>query len=364
MTMADGCPPSRIGVPTLPVASATETSEPACCVTHAVAPSALECDALGHIGQGDGGTDDQLRGRDRHDGCPAAHVGGGPRRRHRDAGRVERQEDGATRLQRRRIDGRERVVGEVAHQHLAGGHRDRLWPRAHRDGGSRLHRRDVDRGDRVAAEVGHECRRGAGCPDRDRDGHGLGADRHRPAGPPGPEVDRGHGVRIEVRHQCNALASGPAGRHCHGVGLDAHPRAPHHVMGGGVDLVQLVVALGHHEQPGPTGRVGQRRGQAADRHRGSDVAPGQVHRCDVHAGQRHRGALGHPRHVVHRACCRRASSTPQGRAARPRGRGAAGGGTARCAQPRAQAAPAGRSAALQPPASPSGQKSPVTSSCT
>ncbi len=41
MTMAEGCPPRCNGLPTLPVASVTGMTEPACCVTQATDPSAV-----------------------------------------------------------------------------------------------------------------------------------------------------------------------------------------------------------------------------------------------------------------------------------------------------------------------------------
>src|SRR5260370_31999623 len=39
--MAEGCPPRRIGLPTVDVARVTGTRDPACWVTHAVAPSGV-----------------------------------------------------------------------------------------------------------------------------------------------------------------------------------------------------------------------------------------------------------------------------------------------------------------------------------
>ncbi len=41
MTMAEGCPPRWMGLPTVPVASVTGTSDPASRVIHAVVPSVL-----------------------------------------------------------------------------------------------------------------------------------------------------------------------------------------------------------------------------------------------------------------------------------------------------------------------------------
>ena len=81
MTMADGCPPRWRGRPTFPVASVTGTSVPACCVTHAVVPSALKRDALGHVGQGDRRAQRQADDGHRDHGRAPAHVGRRARRR-------------------------------------------------------------------------------------------------------------------------------------------------------------------------------------------------------------------------------------------------------------------------------------------
>ena len=241
---------------------------------------------------------------------------------------------------------------------------DGLRSGADRDGRAGLQRGDVNGCHRVAAVVGDEGGGRARGRHRDGDRHRFRPHRNGLARPPGAEVDRGHAVRVEVRHQRNALASGAAGCDRHRVGLHPGPRRVQHLVRRRVDLVQGVGPLGHHQQSLAPGRVGQRRGQAADRHLGPDTPAGQVDRGHVRAGQGDRGTRGDPGHAAHGRAADGCGARRQGGDQRHEREKQEPTPAHGCPQPRAQAAPAGRSVALQPAASPSGQKSPVTSSCT
>ena len=120
-------------------------------------------------------------------------------------------------------------------------------------------------------------------------------------GVPARKVPRSTGVTLSESRLATsaiALAARAARRHRHRIRLDAHADRVHDGMGRRVDLVQLVVPLGHDEQPGAARHVGQRGGQAAHRDLGPDVPAGQGDRRHVHSGQGHRGARRDPGHVV------------------------------------------------------------------
>ena len=186
-------------------------------------------------------------------------------------------------------------------------------------------------------------------------------------GAPARQVPRSTGVTLfESRFATSAtpLPPLPPGATATASGSTPTVTVVHDLVGGRVDLVQLVVALRDDEEVLAPGCVGQRGGQAADGDLGLYVASGQVTGVtSVPGSVTEAPVVTHATSRIDVCADRFGAGRQRGddsrRAPEP-GASAA----ARCAQPLAQAAPAGRSATLQPAASPSGQKSPVTASWT